>query len=152
MKAGHKRRKLKERYVFHNRCPWQKKRRSMSSFSARSKENHLPALCRASPSCPGPCRHAEERGSLVPQRADAALQRDGHQPDVWPSPAGIPLATCLWPPARLVLFLLRLSFLPRRDFSVCEGFFKESQLRVGSPANVQRLARRKEKSASNKTI
>lgn len=150
MKARHKRRKLRKGHIFHNSCAWQK-RRPMQSLWAMSKENHLPVLCRASPSCPGPCR-PEEWGSLVLQCADAALQRDRHQPHVWPSPAGIPLATCLWLYAWLVLFFFWFSFLPRRDFSIHKGFSKESQLPVGSPASVQRLARKKEKSASKETI
>lgn len=98
----------------------------MSSLSAISTENHLPFLCRASPSNPGLCR-SEECVSLILQWAGAALQRDGHQPDMWPSPAGIPLATCLWPHAQLILFLFWFSFVPRRDFSIHKGFSKESQ-------------------------
>lgn len=151
VKARHKRRKLRKRYSFCNSCAWQKKGRPLSSLSVTSKENHFPVLCRASPSHPGPCC-LEVRGGLIPQRADAALQRDGHQPDMWLSPAGIPLATCLWPSARLVLFFLRFSFLLRRDFSVCEGFSKESQLGAGISASVQRQGRKKEKSASKETI
>lgn len=106
-KARHKRRKLRKIYAFWDSCAWKKE---TLEFTLRyERGNPFPVLGRASSSCPGPCSgpcHLE------------AMQRDRPQPDVWPSPAGIPLARCLWPHARLVLFLFWFSFLPRRDFSL----------------------------------
>lgn len=114
----------------------------MRSLSATSKENHLPVLCRASPSFLVPAAWRSKAASScsgLMQTCKGTVTRL----TCGQSPAGIPLATFLWPYARGILFLFWFSFLPRRDFFVHKGFSKESQLLAGSPASVQRLAREK---------
>lgn len=124
VKVRCKRIKFRKRYIFRNSCAWQNKKRPMSSHSAISMESHSSAgLLQAIPASAAP----RSWDSLILQWAGTAVQRDGHQPDMWPSPAGIPLAACLWPYARLILFLFWFSFVSRRDFSLHEGFSKESQ-------------------------
>lgn len=128
-KARHERRKFRKRYIFHNSCAWQKKK---SSVSARSKENHLPFLCEASPSNPGLCR-SEEWASLILQWAGEAVQRDGHQPDYvaescWNPSGYMPLAVCPTHP-----FLVLVFFSPQKGLLHTRGFLKGKRLRKALP-------------------
>lgn len=151
VKARHERIKFRKRYIFHNSCAWQKKKRPMSSLSAISSENHLPFLCKASPSNPGLC-HSEEWRSETASSCSGLGQ---------PCRGMVTSLTC----GRVLLespWLRASGHVPNSSFSSGVLFSPEgtsqctrvSQRRASkeSPTSAQRLVRQKVKSTSKETI
>lgn len=106
-----------------------------------TRENHFASPLQGFPLVPTARRsEAAWSGSGLMQ----PCRGDGHQPDVWPSPAGIPLATCLWPSARRVRpFLAPIFFSPQKGLLRLRGFLQGKPAAGWKPCQCPKASKEK---------